>query len=229
MASTTQLLSEAVNVQSLSVISLFYHADWVVKSVMIGLLGLSVVCWGIIFEKLRLLKRINERANVFDEYFWSDMGINTLKEKIGQTPKDPLSAVFIAGMNEFSFSKDDHYEKRTSRVTRVMQVTINRQATFLEKNLILLASTASAAPFIGLFGTVWGIMNSFTAIAGVKQTSLAVVAPGIAEALFATAIGLVAAIPATIFYNKISSDLDKYLVRLDIFQEEFLTVIEREA
>ena len=225
IAQTT--LNQAYNPEALSLLSLFYQADIVVKAVMIGLVILSIISWAVIIDKYRLLKKLHKRADTFDELFWSNLDKNILYEKINQNPKDPLSMVFITAMKEYKLNSSASLEQKTLKIHRAMQATINRQWSFLEKNIIILSSTASASPFIGLFGTVWGIMNSFTAIAGAKQASISVVAPGIAEALLATAIGLIAAIPATVFYNKISNDIDQYLTRLETFQDEFITVMER--
>jgi biopolymer transport protein TolQ len=213
---------------------LFMQADLIVKSVMMMLFGLSIWCWAIIIEKFVRLRRLNGAASKFEDSFWSGGSLDTLYDKIGGTPQDPMSAVFGAAMREWRRTRElgSGIGERTGslmqRIDRVMDVTVNREMTRVERQMTVLASTAATAPFIGLFGTVWGIMNSFQSIAVSKNTNLAVVAPGIAEALFATALGLVAAIPAVIAYNKISRDLDRYTQRLDDFATEFSAIISRQ-
>lgn len=213
---------------------LFMQADLIVKSVMMLLFGLSIWCWAIIIEKFVRLRRLNGAASKFEDSFWSGGSLDTLYDKIGGTPQDPMSAVFGAAMREWRRTRElgSGIGERTGslmqRIDRVMDVTVNREMTRVERQMTVLASTAATAPFIGLFGTVWGIMNSFQSIAVSKNTNLAVVAPGIAEALFATALGLVAAIPAVIAYNKISRDLDRYTQRLDDFATEFSAIISRQ-
>lgn len=213
---------------------LFMQADLIVKSVMMMLFGLSIWCWAIIIEKYLRLRRLNGAASKFEDSFWSGGSLDALYDKIGGTPQDPMSAVFGAAMREWRRTRElgSGIGERTGslmqRIDRVMDVTVNREMTRVERQMTVLASTAATAPFIGLFGTVWGIMNSFQSIAASKNTNLAVVAPGIAEALFATALGLVAAIPAVIAYNKISRDLDRYTQRLDDFATEFSAIISRQ-
>ncbi len=213
---------------------LFMQADFIVKSVMIMLFGLSIWCWAIIIEKFLRLRRLNGAATKFEDNFWSGGSLDTLYDKIGGTPQEPMSAVFGAAMREWRRTRDiggtmsERSGSLMQRIDRVMDVTVNREMTRVERQMTVLASTAATAPFIGLFGTVWGIMNSFQSIALSKNTSLAVVAPGIAEALFATALGLVAAIPAVIAYNKITRDLDRYGQRLDDFATEFSAIISRQ-
>jgi biopolymer transport protein TolQ len=219
----------------LSMIALFLQADWVVKSVMLALIGASIWSWAIVFEKVRLLSALNRLAKRFEEKFWSGEPLDDLYESVGRSAKDPMSAVFVAAMREWQRSIDrtrtEAATLRTSltqRIERVMQITSEKELEKVEARMSFLASTGSVAPFVGLFGTVWGIMNSFHAIGLSKNTSLAVVAPGIAEALFATALGLVAAIPAVIAYNKLSSDIDRYAKRLDIFSSEFSAIVSRQ-
>ena len=217
----------------LTIVGLFLSADWVVKTVMVMLVVASVWCWAIIFEKVRRMRRLTRLAARFEEAFWSGGSLEDLYQRVGQHPLDPMSSVFAAAMREWQRSASRGYLAQTAaglqqRIDRVMQVTLNREIERLERNLPFLASVGSSAPFIGLFGTVWGIMNSFASIAATKQTSLAVVAPGISEALFATALGLVAAIPATIAYNKISTDLNRYAGRLEAFASEFSSIISRQ-
>lgn len=217
-----------------SVLSLFARADLIVKAVMVVLIVASIWCWAIIFEKVRRLRRLNSEASTFEDRFWSGGSLDELYDNMGAQPRDPMSAVFSAAMREWRRSADASYASPAigsslmERIGRVMDVTVNREIERVERQLTILASTGSTAPFIGLFGTVWGIMNSFQAISITKNTSLAVVAPGIAEALFATALGLVAAIPAVIAYNKISKDVDRYAARLDDFANEFSAIISRQ-
>ncbi len=173
------------------------------------------------------------QAARFEEAFWSGGSLEDLYQRVGQYPLDPMSSVFAAAMREWQRSASRGYLAQTAaglqqRIDRVMQVTLNREIERLERNLPFLASVGSTAPFIGLFGTVWGIMNSFQSIAATKNTSLAVVAPGIAEALFATALGLVAAIPAVVAYNKLSTDLERYQARLEAFSAEFSAILSRQ-
>jgi len=219
----------------LSMVGLFLRADPIVQSVMAGLLLASVWCWGIIFEKIIRMRKLNKLASQFEDKFWSGQSLDALYDATGTQPKDPMSAVFVTAMREWRRTQakgrstgDDMRTRLQDRVDRVMQITVAREMDRVEKNMTFLASTGSTAPFIGLFGTVWGIMNSFTAIAQSKNTSLAVVAPGIAEALFATALGLVAAIPAVVAYNKLSRDLDRYAGRLDSFSGEFAAILSRQ-
>ncbi len=222
--------------QGLSSFDLFLNADWVVKLVMIGLLLTSIWCWQIIITKWRLFHRLSARADKFESLFWSrSTPLDALYERLRDNPRDPLSLVFIAGMDEWRILGRSNYSippvstsEVIERINRSMQIAFNKNMDTLEKGLSILATTASSAPFIGLFGTVWGIMNSFTAIAAAKQTNLAVVAPGIAEALFATAIGLIAAIPASIAYNKLTQDMSRYGIRVESFMGEFSAYIARE-
>lgn len=218
-----------------SVWGLFLQADVVVKTVIIGLLIASVWCWAIIFEKLIGLKRLNARAREFETAFWSGGSLDTLYDNIGSYPQDPMSAVFVAAMKEWrrALAKgmngaDTRRVGLGDRIDRVMQITVMREMDRAERYMTFLASTGATAPFIGLFGTVWGIMNSFQSIALSENTSLVVVAPGIAEALFATALGLLAAIPAVVAYNKLSRELDRYAGRLDSFAGEFAAIISRQ-
>jgi biopolymer transport protein TolQ len=219
----------------LSMITLFLRADIVVKAVMIALMCASVWSWAIIFEKIRRLTSLNRDAREFEEQFWSGGPLDDLYERIGKNAQDPMSAIFIAAMREWRRSiertRTEAASLKTSlaqRIERVMKITSERELGRIEARMGFLASTGSVSPFVGLFGTVWGIMNSFHSIGMSKNTSLAVVAPGIAEALFATALGLVAAIPAVIAYNKLSSDIDRYAKRLDIFSSEFSAIVSRQ-
>jgi biopolymer transport protein TolQ len=218
----------------LSMVALFLRADLIVKFVLILLLGASFWSWSIIFEKVLRLRRLGHHTGTFEDAFWSGGSLEELYDRINGKPQDPMAAMFSAAMREWrrSISKGVNMkEVRGSlqdRVERVMQVTLGREMERLERYLPFLASVGSVAPFVGLFGTVWGIMNSFQSIAVSRNTTLAVVAPGIAEALFATALGLVAAIPAVMAYNKISSDLSRYSGRLDAFAAEFTAILSRQ-
>jgi len=214
-------------------ISLFLQADIVVKAVMLMLVMASVWSWAIIVDKLLRLKMLFRRANAFEDRFWSGGSLDDLYDRLGPNPKDPMSSLFIAAMREWrrATGRDGAAglsASLTQRIDRVMQITMSRELDGLERRLGFLASTGSVAPFVGLFGTVWGIMNSFHAIGASKDTSLATVAPGIAEALFATAIGLVAAIPAVVAYNKLSNDIDAYARRLEAFAGEFSAILSRQ-
>jgi len=219
---------------SLSVWSLFVQADIVVKIVMIVLLLASFWCWAIIFEKLFRMRRLRAQAETFEETFWSGGSLDDLYDRIGDRPDHPMSAIFIAAMREWRRAAAkggggrSPTEKLATRIERVMQITLGREMDHVERYMAFLASVGSTAPFVGLFGTVWGIMNSFQSIAMTKNTSLAVVAPGIAEALFATALGLVAAIPAVIAYNKLSNDIGRYGARLEAFAGEFSAILSRQ-
>jgi biopolymer transport protein TolQ len=219
----------------LSIWGLFMQADFIVKAVMIGLILASFWCWAIIFEKILRMRRLRRQAGQFEENFWSGGSLDDLFDRTGSRPVDPMSAVFSSAMREWRRSTSrsgrdsDDRQSLSERIDRVMQITLNRELEQLERYMTFLASVGSTAPFVGLFGTVWGIMNSFSAIAVSKNTSLAVVAPGIAEALFATALGLVAAIPAVIAYNKLSTDINRYAGRLEAFAGEFGAILSRQS
>jgi biopolymer transport protein TolQ len=215
----------------LSLWGLFLQADLVVKTVMVLLLMASVWCWAIIFEKVRRIKRVTAQAEKFESEFWSGGSLEKLHDRIGVNPDHPLAVLFSAVMREWRRSAEPGRTLTGSvqtRIGQVMRVSIDREMERLESHIGFLASVGSTAPFVGLFGTVWGIMNSFSSIAMSKNTSLVVVAPGIAEALFATALGLLAAIPAVIAYNKISHDLARYNNRLETFAGEFATILSRQ-
>jgi biopolymer transport protein TolQ len=218
----------------LNIISLFMHADTVVKLVAIILVMASVWCWAIIFEKKTTLSKLNRRASKFEDAFWSGEPLDKLYQRIKKSPHDPLLKTFSAGMEEWQNTVASGVPDRESlqaslrqRVERAMGNAINKEMQRLERGMTFLATVGSTAPFIGLFGTVWGIMDSFVAIAHSNNTSLAVVAPGISEALFVTALGLVAAIPAVIAYNGYSNRLTRYAVRLDAFASEFSAILSR--
>ena len=219
---------------NLSVIALFMHADLIVKAVALILVFASVWCWAIIFEKKATLGKLNRRATKFEDAFWSGEPLDKLYQRIKKSPHDPLLKTFSAGMEEWQNTvsggvpdRDNLQASLRQRVERAMSVAISREMVRLERGMTFLATVGSTAPFIGLFGTVWGIMNSFNNIAHTNNTSLAVVAPGISEALFVTALGLVAAIPAVVAYNGYSSKLDKYAGRLDAFVTEFSAILSR--
>ncbi len=219
---------------NLSLWGLFLEADIVVKLVMLILLLASVWVWAIIIEKSISLRRVNREANVFEDAFWSGGSLDELYDREGTDPNNPIAAVFGAAMSEWKRTVriaglDVAHTAVKERIDRAMNVTIMREMDRLERWMIFLASIGSTAPFIGLFGTVWGIMHSFSAIAAMHNTDLAVVAPGIAEALFATAIGLVAAIPAVLAYNKISNDLARFAGRLEGFGSEFSAILSRQT
>ena len=215
----------------MSVWGLFLQADVVVKIVMIVLLLASVWSWAIIFEKWFRLRTMQARADAFEEAFWSGGSLEDLFYRAEKGRQHPMSSIFTSAMREWRRSGNRNVGDvagLAQRIERVMYVTLGREMDKVERHMTFLASVGSTAPFIGLFGTVWGIMNSFQAIAMSKDTSLAVVAPGIAEALFATALGLVAAIPAVLAYNKLSSDFGRYVTRLEAFTSEFGAIISRQ-
>jgi biopolymer transport protein TolQ len=218
----------------LSLWGLFIQASFVVKLVMVGLIAASVWVWAIIFEKTMSMRRANRQASGFEDRFWSGGSLDDLYETEGAKPAHPIAAVFGAAMGEWRRSArvkgaDLSRGSVQERVDRAMAITVTREMERLERWMIFLASVGSVAPFVGLFGTVWGIMHSFSAIAAMHNTNLSVVAPGIAEALFATAIGLVAAIPAVLAYNKINSDLSRFAARLEAFGTEFGAILSRQA
>ncbi len=218
----------------MSMVGLFLEADLIVKLVMMILIFASVWSWSIIFEKRATLKKLNKRAAKFEDSFWSGEPLDKLYQRVKKGAQDPVIKSFCAGMEEWNNgvsggvpAKESLQASLKQRVERAMATVINKEMNTLERGMTFLASIGSTATFIGLFGTVWGIMNSFTAIASTNNTSLAVVAPGIAEALFATALGLVAAIPAVLAYNIFTNSLDRYADRLDAFVSEFSAILSR--
>lgn len=230
-----QTLPGSVPPIDMSIVGMFMNADWIVKIVVIMLILASFWSWAIIFDKLIRLRGLRAKANQFEETFWSGISLEDLYDRVGARPDDPMSSVFSGAMREWrrTVSKGIALTGAAraglqQRIEQVMGVTVSREMESLEKRMIFLASVGSTAPFVGLFGTVWGIMNSFQSIAVSKNTSLAVVAPGIAEALFATALGLVAAVPAVIAYNKLSTEIARYAQRLDGFAAEFMTILSRQ-
>ncbi|MBV9347023.1 MAG: protein TolQ [Pseudolabrys sp.] len=215
----------------LSLFTLFWHAHWIVKAVMIGLLVCSVWVWAIAIDKTVLYARSRRAMDSFEQAFWSGQSLEELYRSLSSRPGHSMGALFVAAMREWKRSFEGSsrsFAGLQTRIEKVMDVTIAREVERLEKRLLVLATVGSAGPFIGLFGTVWGIMTSFQSIAASKNTSLAVVAPGIAEALFATAIGLIAAIPATIFYNKFAGEVNKQTQRLEGFADEFAAILSRQ-
>ena len=220
------ITSQAVGLASntdFSILTLFLRADFIVKTVIILLIAASVYSWAIIFEKIKLFKKINKSSEEFEEKFWKSKSAETFYNTLPSDEEDPMTLVFKGSMQTLlkSRSKSNLNEKMIS----MLEVNIEKQMTRIEKSYTFLATVGSTAPFIGLFGTVWGIMNSFQSIAISRNTSLAIVAPGIAEALFATALGLLAAIPAVVAYNKFNSDSKKYLQKLENFSKRFLSII----
>ena len=212
----------------LSIFSLFFRADPIVKFVMIGLFVSSIWSWAIIINKIKMIRKMNNVTKKFEDLFWSSSSLEDLYSKTESKNDNPMIAIFNKSMIEWLKLRNSKIkDKIENRLNNVLVSSINNEITKLEKNMIFLASLGSSAPFVGLFGTVWGIMNSFQAIGITKNTSLAVVAPGIAEALFATALGLIAAIPAVIAYNKISSIFDNYSARLENFAQEFVNRITK--
>ena len=215
----------------LSLWGLFWNAHIVVKLVMLGLLAASVWCWAIIIDKTLLFARTKKAMDRFEDIFWSGQSLEELYRSLSDRPTVGLGAVFVAAMREWKRSFEGTGRSVASlaqRIDKVLDVTIQREVHRLDSRLLFLASIGSAAPYVGLFGTVVGIMNSFTSIAASKNTSLAVVAPGIAEALFATAIGLFAAIPAVLAYNKLQAEVTAAQSRLESFADEFSAILSRQ-
>ena len=208
-----------------SLMQIFIRADIVVKAVIIILLLSSIYSWALIFEKYRLFKRIEKSTTSFEEKFWKSKSAENVYDNISTKNKDPLTIIFQKAMGELIKTKSKSSALQTARVTRILEISTDKEIKLIEKHFTFLATVGSTAPFIGLFGTVWGIMNSFQSIAVSRNTSLAIVAPGIAEALFATALGLLAAIPAVVAYNKFNSDSKRYIARIDNFSKRFLSII----
>ncbi|MFZ5609575.1 MAG: protein TolQ [Pseudomonadota bacterium] len=219
-------------VHDFSAFGMFMQADLVVKSVMVLLLLVSFWSWAIIIDKLIAYRRIRQRADAFEDRFWSGSSLDDLYQAIAKQADHPLALIFSSAMREWqrSLAKSARFDPAAvaARIATIMRVTREREMGLMEKRLGFLATVGSVAPFVGLFGTVWGIMNSFQSIATSQNTSLAVVAPGIAEALFATALGLLAAIPAVAGYNKLTGELGRFGQRLESFCEEFSTIISRQ-
>jgi biopolymer transport protein TolQ len=222
----------ALPAADVSLWALFIQAHIVVKAVMIGLMIASVWVWAIVVDKTILYTRTRRQIERFEQIFWSGQNLEELYQSLSSRPTHSIAALFVAAMREWKRTHEGGARTLaglTERIEKVMDVTIAREVERLERRLLVLATVGSAGPFIGLFGTVWGIMTSFQSIAASKNTSLAVVAPGIAEALFATALGLVAAIPATIFYNKFSNEVGRLAQRLEGFADEFSAILSRQV
>lgn len=216
-----------------SMLSLFAQASWIVKSIIIVLLGCSFWSWSIIFAKIALVAKLKKRADKFEDAFWNCGSLDIFFDSININTDDPFIAVFSVGMKEWRRAKSRIKSvigniSLEDRVMRVMDVTINREIDYLENHLGFLATVGSISPFVGLLGTVWGIMNSFEAIGISQNTNLASVAPGIAEALFTTALGLIVTIPAVIAYNKLSAEINRYRGRLEAFTDEFSAIVSRQ-
>jgi len=208
-----------------SLIQLFLRADFIVKGVILILILASIYSWALIFDKYRLFKKIDKSTSNFEEKFWKSKSAESFYNSFSNREKDPVANIFQSAMMELIKTKSKLSTVQLARVSRVIEISAVKEITLIEKNFTFLATVGSTAPFIGLFGTVWGIMNSFQSIAISRNTSLAIVAPGIAEALFATALGLLAAIPAVVAYNKFNSDEKMYSGRIENFSKRFLSII----
>ena len=206
-----------------SLMSLFFRADIIVKSVIMILIVCSIYSWAVIIEKFRLFKKINKSSEEFEEKFWNSKSAENFYNSLPENVQDPMTEVFQVAMENLLKKKSKN--NLSERMSTLLEVGVEKQMTKIDKGFTFLATVGSTAPFIGLFGTVWGIMNSFQSIAISRNTSLAIVAPGIAEALFATALGLLAAIPAVVAYNKFNTDSKKYSQKLENFSKRFLTII----
>ena len=220
------ITSQAVGLASntdFSLWSLFIRADFIVKTVILMLIGCSIYSWAIIIDKFRLFKKINLESEEFEEKFWKSKSAETFYNSLPANLENPMALLFRDSMQTLLKAKNK--SNLNERMSSMLEVNIEKQIVTLEKGFTFLATVGSTAPFIGLFGTVWGIMNSFQSIAISRNTSLAIVAPGIAEALFATALGLLAAIPAVVAYNKYNNDSKKYSQKLENFSKRFLSII----
>ena len=219
---TSQAVGLAGNTD-FSVLSLFLRADFIVKSVIIILIASSVYSWAIIFDKIMMFRRINKDSEDFEERFWKSKSAETFYNSLPASLDNPMAQLFKDSMQAVMKSRSK--TNISQRLGNILEVNLEKQMNIVNKKFTFLATVGSTAPFIGLFGTVWGIMNSFQSIAISRNTSLAIVAPGIAEALFATALGLLAAIPAVIAYNKFGNDSKKYLQKLENFSKRFISII----
>ena len=220
------ITSQAVGLASstdFSITTLFLRADIIVKSVIIILITASIYSWAIIIDKFRLFKKINKSSQEFEDKFWKSKSAETFYNSLSSNSEDPMTNVFKGSMQVVIKSRSK--SNLSERLSSVLEANIEKQMNIIDKNFTFLATVGATAPFIGLFGTVWGIMNSFQSIAISRNTSLAIVAPGIAEALFATALGLLAAIPAVVAFNKYSSDSRKYFQKLENFSRRFIAII----
>jgi biopolymer transport protein TolQ len=221
-----EITSQAVGLASntdFSIINLFIRADLIVKTVILILIVSSIYSWAIIFEKIKLFKKINKSTEEFEEKFWKSKSAESFHNNLPANVNDPMANVFKNSMDVLLKSKRS--SNLNEKMSRMLEINIEQQMEKIEKRYIFLATVGSTAPFIGLFGTVWGIINSFQSIAISRNTSLAIVAPGIAEALFATALGLLAAIPAVVAFNKFTSDSKKYTQKLENFSKRLLSII----
>jgi len=223
---------DAIVTSDFSFSSLFLRADWVVRGVMLILMAASIWSWAIAVDKGIIIFSLNKHAKTFEDIFWSGKTLDELKVELKDSLRDPMSRVFSAAIKEYDEYSSLKIKSNASmssqyRIDSIMNLIVNRELSKLERGMTTLATIGSSSVFIGLFGTVWGIMNSFRAIAASQNTSLTVVAPGIAEALFATALGLMAAIPAVIFYNKYTADLNKYGGRLEGYADELSAILSR--
>lgn len=218
--------------QALSVYDMFAESDIFMKLLILGLIFASIWSWAIIFDKIMTFKKLRLRMKAFEEKFWSGGSLENLFTAYQKSPADPLSAIFVSAMKEWKRAFSD--KRRASsinlpeRIEKVMHITIDKQMERLETKMTFLASTGSVAPLLGLFGTIWGVMDSFGAIAATQSTNIAAVAPGIAEALLTTAVGLIAAIPALIAYNKFNNDLDHIAAKMETFSDEFTAILTRQ-
>ena len=222
----TEISTQAVGLATsadFSLLNLFLKADIIVKSVIIILIACSIYSWAIIFDKVKLFKKINNSSDQFEDKFWKSKSAETFYNNLPQNISDPMALIFKESMQGIIKSKSK--SNINERLTSILEAGIEKQTSKIEKGFTFLATVGSTAPFIGLFGTVWGIMNSFQSIAISRNTSLAIVAPGIAEALFATALGLLAAIPAVVAYNKFNNDLRRYGQKLESFSKRFVSII----
>ena len=208
-----------------TLIQLFLRADFIVKGVIIILILASVYSWALIFDKYKLFKKIDKSTSIFEDKFWKSKSAESFYNSLTNREKDPVANIFQSAMAELIKTKSKPSAVQSASVSRILEISADKEIKLIEKHFTFLATVGSTAPFIGLFGTVWGIMNSFQSIAISRNTSLAIVAPGIAEALFATALGLLAAIPAVIAYNKFNSDSIRYSARIENFSKRFLSII----
>jgi biopolymer transport protein TolQ len=218
--------------QDMSIISLVLHASFVVQLVMAGLLIVSLISWTVIFGKLFGLRKVRNLNETFEREFWSGRNLNELHQAaISDKPSAPLERIFASGMREFMKLRERHHDNgaQLDGARRAMRASFQRELDVIESNLSFLGTVGSVSPYIGLFGTVWGIMHAFVGLANLQQVSLSTVAPGIAEALVATAIGLFAAIPAVIAYNRFARDIDRIAIQLETFIEEFSNILQRNA
>ena len=208
-----------------SLVQLFLRADYIVKSVIIILIVASVYSWALIFDKYKLFQKIGKSTTIFEEKFWKSRSAESFYNTLTNKEKDPVANIFQSAMAELIKTKSKSSSVQSARVRQVLEISADKEIKLIERHFTFLATVGSTAPFIGLFGTVWGIMNSFQSIAISRNTSLAIVAPGIAEALFATALGLLAAIPAVVAYNKFNNDSKRYTSRIENFSKRFLSII----